>query len=250
MKIKIKSKKIKNKFIYGDILENKKAASLVVFLSGLSGSRELPLFKKASSVFFKNGFSTLRFNFCNDSDDKHKEISSIEMKDLSFQVYVAELKNIITNFGDKYSNIILVGHSFGAAIAVLFLGKFKKRTNLILWEPTLLPWKKEWMEEDFILNVKKKLYFSKNNDEILNKTFYKELIEVDTVNLFKLLNKKTCIIAAQNSADEDAKKYFSKLKNKKSSEFFIIKKSDHLFSDKPSQKILFKKTLDFLKNAN
>ena len=246
MKIKIKSKKIKNKFIYGDILENKKATTLVIFLSGFSGSQHLPLFKSAAQIFFKNGFSTLRFNFCNDSDDTHKEILSIKMQELSFQIYIAEMKNIIDTFSDKYSNIVIVGHSFGTVIALLFLNKFKKKDNLVLWEPTLLPWKKEWMEEDFIFNDRKKLYIGKEKDEILNKTFYKELIRVDTVSLLKSLSQKTCIIAVEKSADKDAKKYFSKLKNKKFSELLIIKKSNHLFSGKHVQKILFKKTLDFL----
>ena len=39
-----------------DLLENKKTTTLAVFLSGFSGSKELPLFKSASLEFFKNGF--------------------------------------------------------------------------------------------------------------------------------------------------------------------------------------------------
>jgi len=80
----------------------------------------------------------------------------------------------------------------------------------------------------------------------LNKVFFKELITVDTLNIFQSLNKKTCIVAAENSADQDAQKYFEKIK---SSELHIIKKAGHLFETKESQKELFQITLDFIDNV-
>jgi len=52
MEIKIKSKSKKGKYIYGKFTRNKKATILVIFLSGFSGSKELPLFKKASKFIF------------------------------------------------------------------------------------------------------------------------------------------------------------------------------------------------------
>ncbi|MFA5933702.1 MAG: alpha/beta hydrolase [Candidatus Paceibacterota bacterium] len=247
--MKIKSKKIKNKFIYGDLLENKKANTLVIFLSGFSGSRELPLFKDASAIFLKNNFSTLKFNFCGDSDDKKQEFDALNLEEMSFSVYIEELKNIVDFFDSKYSRIVLIGHSFGAVVSILFLHKYKKykkNTSLVLWDPSLLPWKKEWMLEDFILTADKKNYCEKVSGSIINKVFYKELITINTVNVFSSLNKKTCIIAAKNSADKDAKKYFSKIKNKKTSELFIIKNTDHFFKGKKAKKELFEKTMNFL----
>ena len=210
MKIKIKSKTIKNKFIYGDLLENKKTTTLAVFLSGFSGSKELPLFKSASLEFFKNGFSTLKFNFCNDDADKHPKTNALKIENMSFSVYTAELKNIIDSFGNKYSKIVLVGHSFRAVVSILFLSKYKKyakKTELVLWDPTLLPWKKEWMREDFVYNQNKKLYQGKIGKETINKRFYREcIITKDTAETLRLLNQKVCVIAAKGSADSDSKK--------------------------------------------
>jgi len=80
MKIKILSKKLKGKFIYGDSVENKKADTIIVLMSGFSGSKDLPLFKTVSSEFFKKGFSTLRFNFCNDIDDKYKKTDALNLE--------------------------------------------------------------------------------------------------------------------------------------------------------------------------
>lgn len=251
MKLKVPSKKFKEKFIYGDFMDNKKADTLAVFISGLSGSRELPLFKTASTKFLKNGFSTLRFNFCNDSDDKHKKVDALNLEELSFSVYVTELKNILDSVGKKYSRIVLVGHSFGAPIAILFLNKYKKyanNTELVLWEPTLLPWKKEWMEEDFVFDRNKKLFFGKHTKETLNKVFYRECINVESTDkVLRLLNCKACIIAAKDSADKDARKYFSMVHKNKTSLLHIIEKTDHYFKGVKAQKELFKRTIDFLR---
>lgn len=249
MKLKIPSKKIKGKFIYGDFVENKKANTLIVFMSGLSGSKELPLFMTASTEFFKHGFSTIRVNFCNDGEDKYQKDDALNLEDLSFSVYAIELRNILDLFSKKYSRIVLVGHSFGAPIAISFLNKYKKytySTELVLWDPTILPWKKQWMEEDFVFDKDKGLYLGKHTKEVLNKIFYGECVSVDTVNILQMLKRNACIIAARNSADKDASKYFSKVHKKKTSVLRIIEKTDHYFKGARAQKELFKTTLNFL----
>lgn len=253
MELKIKSKKFKAKYLYGDLVEHKKATSLVVFLSGFSGSRELPLFEHVSVEFVKNGFSTLRLNFCGDEDDKRKYPNVLELSEMSFSVYITELKNVLDLVGKKYSGIVLVGHSFGAPISIIFLDKYRKyasKTQLVIWDPTLLPWKKEWMEEDYVFDKDKRLYVSKhNNIEAINKVFYKECICIkSTTEVLRSLKREVCIIAAEKGAHKDAKKYFLKLRNKKSSILWVIKNANHLFDGKRVQKELFEKTLEFLKD--
>lgn len=251
MKLKIKSKKFKNRFIYADMEEGEEATSLVVFLSGLSGSKNLPLFDYASSEFIKNGFNTLRLNFYNYEYDKHKYTNALESNSISFSVYIEELKNVLDFVSNKYSSIVLIGHSFGAPIAIMFLSKYKKyasKTKIVIWDPSILPWKREWMEEDYVFNKDKKLYFNKHDScEIINEVFYEECICVkNTTEILRLLNKKVCIIAAGKGGGEDSKKYFSKLRNKKSSMLVIIDDASHLFDGKNVQKELLNKTLEFL----
>ena len=148
MKFKIKSKKFKDKYIYGEISGVRGATTLVVFMSGFDGSSKFSLFKTATNYFNKNSVSTIRFDFCN---KKNKD--AILLQDISFSVYATELKNIIDRFGKNYLHIVFVGHSFGAVVAIMFLLKHKaflKKTELVLWDPTLLPWKEVWMKEDYI----------------------------------------------------------------------------------------------------
>lgn len=252
MEVKIKSKKLRGRFIYGDLLENKKTTTLAVLLSGLSGNDARPLTKNASTMLFRNGFSTLRVNFCNEDKPKNRKINALEIEQMSLAVYVAELKNIINSVGKKYSTIVLVGHSFGAPVLIAFLAKYPKyvsKIKLVLWDPSLLPWGKEMMDEVFAFDSIKKLYYQKGtrNSLIINKTFYKELAGTkNTAEILRGLNSRTCIITAEKGAKEDADKYFSKIRDKKSSTFSVIKGASHLFNGKRIQKELFEKTLGFL----
>lgn len=252
MKIKIKSKTIKGRFIYGDLSRHKKADSLAVFLSGLSGSKEFPFLKEASKFFSKNGFSALRLNFCNDSDDKKQKASAIKLEEMKLSVYTKELKNVLDTFSKKYSRLVLVGHSFGAVIFVSFLSKYKtyiKRSELVLWEPSLLPWKRKWMKEDFQFDKNKNLYRDKHSKELMNKTFYNELITTrNTAEIFKSLKKDVIIIAGTKMGKINAREYFSKIRNKKASKLFFVNGASHSFEKKNHRIELFEETLKFLKS--
>jgi alpha/beta superfamily hydrolase len=249
--MKIKSKIYNNKFIYGDLLEHNNSQPTIFLLSGFSGGRYLSLFKIASNYFFNHNFNVLKFNFCTDPDDSEQMEDALVLKDMTFSVYLSELKNIIDEVINQNQKIILIGHSFGSVISILFLDKYKKykkQTELILWDQSHLPWNKKEMENDFKFDARQKIYNEKNGELSFNKIFFKELITIDTLKFFQSLNKKTCIVAAQNSADQDAQKYFDKIGNKKGSELHIINETDHLFETKKSQKELFQITLDFINN--
>jgi len=252
MNTKIQSKTIKGKYLHVDVRENKKFTTLVIFISGFSGSKDLPLFKVAQKIFFDHGYSSLRLNFCNDDTDKNPFRDALKLEDLNFGIYLRELKNIIDHFHNRYSEIVLVGHSFGAAIAVLFLAKYKKyfgSTKLVFWDQSHLPWDKKEMSKDFVFNKKTKIHTEKVSGISINDKFYKELIWTDTLKVFSSLRKDACIVAAKNSADKDAQKYFAKVKNKKNSKLVIIRKTGHLFKEAKAQEELFKATLDFLKSS-
>ncbi|MCR4328928.1 MAG: alpha/beta hydrolase [Candidatus Roizmanbacteria bacterium] len=229
MKIKIQSK---NQPLIAELSEVKNATGLVIFLSGLTGSRDLPLLKTASTYFCKNNLSTLRVNLC----------TMATLKDMTFKIYAERLRDVFVHFDKKYPKIILVGHSFGAIIAIIFLSvypKYLKKTELIFWDPSLLPWEREWMEEDFSLNKKTGLYRDIHTKEIINKTFYEACIKTDSAVLSHSLPIKPFVVAAENSADKDAKKYSSKV--------VVLGSTDHCFSDKKAQKRLFEESIDFLR---
>jgi len=246
MKIKIESKTKKGRFISGHYLKESQAERIMILMSGFDGGMNSPLIINSTLFFNKLKNNTFRFNFC----DKNK---GLRLSDLTFSNYILELKNIIDYFYKKHEKISLIGHSFGAVLAIMFLNKYKsysRKIDLILWEPTMLPWKRKWMEEDYIFDSKINLYHNKYQKEIINKKLYEECVKTDTRKLISNINLPVCIIVAKNSADMDARKYFLKLKNKKMSQLVIVDNTDHSFSDKKSQKFLFNSTQNFLNLMN
>jgi len=246
MQIKIKSKTKKGKYIYGDICQNKNANTLVIFMSGFSGGRNSKLFIKASKFFAKNGFDTLHFDFFSETGKNN----ALKPEDFSFSVYTLELKNVVDNFKKKYSKVVLIGHSFGSILSILFLNKYRKyikNIDLVFWEPTLLPWRERIMKAEFVFDNKNKIYHGKDTNEIMNKTFYRECISIkNTDKMFGNLNKTALIIAAKDSADKDAEKYFSKIKNKHNSKLLFLHNTNHFFNCREVQKELFLNTINYL----
>lgn len=253
--MKIRSKINITKSIYYSLKENKKSTTIVLFLSGLSGEKDTALFKMAEKEFYKMGFSVLRTNLCNSNEKKTQKTDALALEIMNLSIYAMELKNLLDYIGGgRYSKFIFVGHSFGAPILITFLNKYKKyaqRTRLVLWDPSILPFKKKLMDEAFVFERERKVYIEKRKKDvcIFNVRFYKELSEaMDTVEILKGLSKKVCVISAGNGVGKDAKKYIAKLNplNKRESVFTIIKKANHMFDGKRVQKKLFEETFDFL----
>ena len=104
------------------------------------------------------------------------------------------------------------------------------------------------MEKDFYFDKTKQLYYEKQTKDLINKTLYKEFISLEnTAKTFQSLNKNVCIIAVKNIGEKNARKYFSKTRNKKTSKLIIMKKGGHSFKNKEVQKKLFKETISYLK---
>ena len=247
MKISIELKNKKK--IFGEFLRCENADEVVVFLTWFSGGGDTSLLISASKKFFLARKSTFRFNFYG------TESSSLKLKDVDFNLYLLSLKQIVDYFSENNKKIVLVGHSFGAIISILFLKKYpeyKKNTKLVLWDPAILPFTKEMVDNLFIFNKVKKLYCMKtgktNNLKIeINEKMYKDLYMTEnTVDVFSSLNIDACIVGAEKGAYKNAEEYFSKTIHKKTAKFFIINKTGHLFGNRLAKKELFSKTIDFL----
>jgi len=206
----------------------------------------LPLFINATEIFRKSGFDTLRINLCNEDIQKR---NALDIKDLDLSFYSSELKNVIEKLPKKYLEFIFVGHSFGAIMSILFLfnnKKYLKNTKLVLWDQSRLPWSKKAMDKIFAIDSEKTLK-NQGNKIAINGKFYKELGSVDSVGIFHSLHKNACIVTAEGSTDTDAKKYYRATPDKAKSKYYVLKKTNHLFSGKKAQKELFEKTLKFIK---
>ncbi len=250
--MKIKSATKKGSLLYADLSQPTKGNSqLLIPMSGFSGGLDFELFKCIKEKFPDDHTDTLTINFC-DEENKKDYPHTMKTEDYSLGIYSRELKNIIDLFIKKYSNIVLIGHSFGAIIGIKFLTKYpkyQKKINLVIWDPSLLPWGIKTTEENFAFDKKNKLYKFNFADFYINKKFYKELAKFDSVKYFGKIKTPTLIVAAENSADKDSKKYLSHSLDKKNSKLVILKNTDHFFTGSKTRKILLKETADFIKSS-
>ncbi len=252
MKLKIRSTKLKDRYIYIDIDKQNKSTTLVVVLSGLSGNDSRSLTKKTCGMFGDRRIDTLRINFCNDDKPKNHKTDALNIEQMSLLVYTSVLKEVLGAMKEKYSHIVFVAHSFSAPVVINFLQKnfkYQKNTTLILWDPSLLPWGRKTMEEVFVFNKEKNLFVQKETSRPLtiNRIFYKELLGTkNTASILKKINIPVLIIGAEKGAKEDAQAYFVKIQNKRSAVFHVIKKADHLFKEKNIRKELLNRTIAFL----
>ncbi len=249
--MKLKVKLNKDKFVYTEFEDNS-SETLVVLMSGFSGGLYLPLFIQATKFFSKVGLDVLRVNFCIDEDDEIKPEDAFSVENMSFSFYQTTLKNVLDRLSGKYSKIILVGHSFGAIISISFLEKYQEyrnRCEIVFWDQSHLPWDKKEMANDFMFDDNKKLFIEKETNLALDCEFYNELTSFNSLETFASLGKNACIIAAENSANIDAQKYWDDISDKKTSVFKVIKNTNHFFEGSKSQQELFDITLDYVKKV-
>lgn len=242
MKIKIGNKK----FVYGTLRKNK-ADTLLIFLSGLSGGMDFPLFEKASAYFGQ--YDTFRIYLCNDVDFSKRD--SYNLSEIDFAYYARALKKTLDflNKDKHYKKIYLIGHSFGSVMSILFLKRYKsyrKTVRNIMWEPSLLPWQKKYINEDYMYDAETKLYTDKHTGDKINRKYFGQCIRTDSVRMFRALGLPSLIIAAKGSADKDAREYFKACKRFGGSKLVILDGTDHFFDGNSSQKDLFEYTKKYI----
>ena len=167
-------------------------------------------------------------------------------------MYLTGLKETMDFFRKKYPTTILIGHSFGAVISILFLEKYPKyalNTKLILWDPSILSQIAPWIKGYFRFDSHTKKYYGKGGGKkiAININFYNDLLSAkDSPDIFQSLKHKACIIGAEKGAKENAKEYFKVLRDKKGFRFHTIRATGHLFGTKKAQKELFDTTREFI----
>ena len=241
---------MKPKTIETKINSTSNTSTLCIFLSGFSGSMNLPLFIEASDFFNQKNIDTLRVHFCHEPYDDTPHENEFLLEDFSFEKYTDELTNIINHVNKKYEKIIYVGHSFGAIIFMNYIAlhnsnDIKDSTTFIMWEPSELPWNIKLLHSIYRYDSKSKKYINKEDGQSISRTFFKELQTVNSISTFKSIQTDTLIICAEGSQDAAGKRY-KDTKNKNKVNLNIIKDTNHLFSQKEKSDELFILTYQYL----
>lgn len=219
-------------------LENKIDKKLVILISGITGGGDTSIVKNFFKFLqTKTTFEILTFNFAETT---------------SFKSYVNYIDKNIDKIKSDYSEIFLIGHSFGALVVTEFYNVYKNKyviNKIIFWDPSDSDQLYYAVKNHSIFNTKENRFeiLSKNNTQKIS--FSATLLdEIHNFNINKKLNNlnKLLIIGAEKGAANNAIGYNNLFKK---SEILIIKNTGHMFGNYNSRKLLFKKSIDFfLKN--
>ncbi len=110
-------------------VEGDSNSKLAILLPGLLDTRNYPHFKHFSKILVEEGFKVVRFDPCGsgESDGGIEEFTRANFLD--------DIKNLIDHFGKDSKQVVLIGHSYGGANAILAAAGDQRITQIIATAP-------------------------------------------------------------------------------------------------------------------
>ncbi len=224
--------------IYGTLDSKQNSDTLLIFVHGLSGHKDEHHYFNAVPYFTEKNFDTFRFNFYT------REPHSRLLSESSLTTHSDDLKLVINNFKEKYKNIILIGHSFGALIIINT--DLSDISKIVLWDPTGELNKIKEKNASFNSDLNKYILHW-GMDILINKELADDWQSVDLSKSMKNLKTPCKFIFAGNSSKHKAWEPFLK-KIKVKNESVIINGATHGFIEEGVEQKLFEETFDWVKN--
>lgn len=238
-------------------LNCKEKVPAVLICPGFAGNKcgKRRLFVRLAQRLSEEGIAVLRFDYrgAGDSEGEFENIT-IESKVSDSLVCLEFLCN--QSFVDK-NKIGILGRSLGGVIALLTANRFKRVKSLALWAPVFSPklWQDSWMALKKNPEDKASLSVLKNMPAAVpNASFLKEFFSLDIKQELESL-KSTPLLHLHGLLDsvvplEHAESYKQERKHAKApSEFLLLERSDHDFSDEKDQEIAINQTVNWFKNS-
>lgn len=212
---------------------------MIIFLHGVTSSKDEEVFQWAESFFNGEGYSTFRFNFYGDW------IYETSLQEESLKSHIDDTDMVIDYFFRQWiDNIILIGHSFWWLVS-LYIDTNKINT-IVLWDASIW-W--SWLLEDVVQWDDGQYYIDWwdwykhyiNDHMYYHFTISPDKHKIKLSNLYLPIK----IIVAEHGLSKAWEEYFSVANEPK--EFSVILGAEHTFEDKNSQQQLFEETLDWIK---
>lgn len=186
--------------------------TLIILLHGIGDTKESDLLSHISSFLLQHKISSYSYDIFNFSE-KHDSIFATT----HFSSYTNILDAAIEKYNKKYSNVFVLGHSFGCHIALLTT---KQVSGFILVEPSLSP----------------QVMF--NNSEQLSKVYasFPSL----SATLGRCVAPRILVFASKGGGSVMAELY-------KDEECIVVKGANHNFDNPIHIKILEERSLEFIK---
>ncbi|SES31010.1 S9 family peptidase [Psychrobacillus sp. OK032] len=230
-----------------------KKVPIIVLLHGFVGSKvgEHRLFVKAARNFSAKGYAVVRFDFsgCGESDGDYADVTvTKQLKEVQAILdYVSKLKEV------DASNIILIGHSLGGAVASLTAAVDKRIRKLILWSPVAKPYEDIAMiVGDVALQTAKELGTFDYHGFYVSQQFLEDLKNHHPLKAIRSYEGQLLVIHAAEDEDvpkENAGYYSASFKPGVPVDIHYIKEANHTFASYSFEEELFEETLLWLKNS-
>ncbi len=238
IKIKTKDKHI----IYGTFnYKNRNSKKLIIFVHGLTSTRNDHIFFNATKYFNKHNISVFRF------DLYYWGKNGRQLIDCDFKIHAIDIETVVKFFGKKFNKIYLIGHSLGCP-SILF-SNIKDINGIIFWDPSY-NLGSSMFKKFFKYNNSLKAYImNAGTQTLISKKLYNQMMDSRSSwsNLAKKILVPFKVICAGNGVlIKGGKVYIKNAKGPKN--FIIIKGASHSFDEEGVEDKLFSETLSWIKN--
>lgn len=221
-----------SKFIHGIYSSVKNQKWLIIFVHGLTSSKDEPIISQWELYFNSKGYSTFSFNLYGEWWNERK-LSNVSLSD-----HIQDINDVIDYFLKKWeTNIIVIGHSFGW-LSLLY-SDLKHVAKLVLWDSSIgweeLLW--DVCEDDQWKYIDRWDHYKRYISDTLYEDFC--IDPIDNIQQLKSLKLPITIIAAEEGLQDPALLYAESIHQKA----FIISWADHTFTDDTHKKELFDITM-------
>lgn len=212
---------------------------LFIFCHGFYGRKENN--QKLARLLAAKGFNTAIFDFSGYGESEGEFGMSGYLKQSN------DLTNVIDYFNDKFSKIVVIGHSMGGGVALNVAKENKAITGLIIMAGAIKPelfLEKVFYKEDVERVLKEEegeIRFLEKYKAKFNKSFFEELDIVKPLEYVEKIDFPVLILVGERDDsvfEEQAKELYKKLKGKK--KIRVIKKAGHNFRSDEEVKKVFK----------
>lgn len=219
---------------------------VVIMCPGFGQTKSQRKFVELGRALAKNDIASFRFDFSGQGDSQG-DFAKLGIKN-QVEDLIAAYETVIQNKKIDITRIVILGHSLGALIAVLFQAKYKKAKSLILLSPALHQKElvKEWYLPKQLVLWQKQGYLDTSKGR-LGLRYLKEAFSRNWSEIISQVDVPVLFVHGKDDEDVPLKyteDLFKKSGGKK--KLAVVKGSDHHFEGFGAKKALNKLVLAWL----
>ncbi len=208
---------------------------VIVFVHGLTSSKNEPIISQWMEYFNKKWYSTFVFNLYGDQNNKRKLTTN------SLDQNIQDINSVVNDFVQQWQkNIILIWHSFGW-LALLYVDTVVV-AKIVLWDASI-GWE-ELLWDVYKDELWRYIDWWDSYRHYISDQLYQDFCIDPQVHIRQLqsIEIPIVIISAEHGLQTPAQAYAQTIQQVP----FVITWADHTFSDNMSKKELFETTLQNL----